>query len=290
VSTDPSAVRVLSAVHGRFDFRAGPSFALPYLATYYAQPVTIDESELAKFVNSEARRLSGRGRFIEVGCGPTLHHALTFAARVDEVHMTDYLAENLDQVRLWKDGRPGAHDWTAYTIMNLRHEGIEPTPANIQEREALVRARIIRIAPCNLLADTPVSDRGRYDTVGCFYVAEEVGISEPEWRKVMARVCDYVAPGGTLFMAALAGMDGYQVRSASGESLLYPCAKVTEQGMAAVLKELGFAEKDMSIRMNDIEHPDCGVAATLMVAATRHGVSTAIPPIARAAHTGRVVF
>ncbi len=261
--------RSLTAVGGSFDFKTAPSFAVPYLRTYYCQPPTIDETVLSKFIIEERHRLSGRGRFIEIGCGPTLHHAPLFAPVVSEIHMADYLEENLAQVRLWRDGAKEAHDWSAYTRLTLRHEEIEPTEENVQIRERLVRTKITRIATCDLMRETPASEQGQYEAVGAFYVAEEVGISDTEWRRVMKRITDYLAPGGTLFMAALAGMDGYHVKSPGGEDLMYPCARVTKEGMASVLAELGFPTSKTRIHAEDIDHPDCGVAATLVVAATR---------------------
>jgi len=255
---------------GTFDFRQAPSFALPYLATYYSQPPTVDEIVLSKFLIAQAARLKGRSRLLEIGCGPTLHHALPLAPHVAEIHMSDYLEENLEQVRLWCRAPGQAHDWSAYTSLTLIHEGVEPTKQLIQERESLARQRITRIARCDLLQDPSPELREAYDVVSCFYCAEEVGISQLEWKRVMKRVTDHLAPAGTLLMSALAGMDSYHVRDSSGRDTLYPCAFVTRDGLAQVLAELGFSSEAIAIQACEIEHPDVGLAGTLMVAATKN--------------------
>ena len=65
------AVKSLQAKDGVFDFKDGPSFALSYLRTYYMQPVTADETAVWEFLADDFGKKPPRGRFIELGCGPT---------------------------------------------------------------------------------------------------------------------------------------------------------------------------------------------------------------------------
>ena len=253
-----------------FDFRATHGFARAYLHTYYSGPPPLDEQVVSRFLVRQARRLRG-GAFVEIGCGPTIHHALPIVTHVDAIHLLDYLPENRHELELWRRAAPTAHAWEAFTKMSLTDAGVEPTPAAVAAREALLRARIARVGACNLLQPTPAADVGAFAAVGCFYCAEEVGISKAAWAEVMARVAAYVSPGGTLFVAALAGMDTYRVEDALGHATELPCANIAADDLRALLPELGFPLAAACIEQHDIPHPDVGVTGTILVAATKAG-------------------
>ena len=233
------------------------------------QPVTADETAVWEFLADDFGKKPPRGRFIELGCGPTVHHILPFAPHVSEIQMADYLDENLEQVRIWQANSGDAHNWNQYTEFTLKCEGTEPSPDLVATREQLAREKISRLTLCDLKKETPAEFRGQYDTVGCFYCAEEVGIDIEEWRQVMRRATDYLAPGGTFYMAALLGMETYDVRDESGNLALYPCACISEQDVRDVLDTLGFPKESIRLATSDIENPDCGVTGTLCLAATR---------------------
>lgn len=254
---------------GTFDFRNAPAFAVAYLDTYYKQPPTADETTVSRFLVRGFACRKPAGRFIELGCGPTIHHVFPFAPHVREIHMADYLEDNLEQVRLWTRASPGAHDWSQYAAMTLRHEGREDSPQAVAERVRLARAKITRVLHCDLKEETQAERRGQYDGVACFYCTEEIGISLVEWRRVLGNAVAYLRPGGTFYMASLAGMNSYSVRDASGTRFEYPCACLTAADVSAALLDLGFPLAAMTLETSEIEHPDCGVTATLVVAATK---------------------
>lgn len=268
-SSDSENVITLEPTAGTFDFKDAPSFALPYLSTYYKQPPTADETAVSLFLMEQFRLKAPKGRFIELGCGPTIHHIFPFAPHVSEIHMADYLEENLEQVRLWRGAAQGAHEWSQYAAMTLRHEGQEDSPQNVAQREDLARKKITRVMRCDLKNETPAEFRGQYDALGCFYCAEEIGISIEEWQKVLARVADFLRPGGILYMSALAGMKTYQVRDSAGTMVEYPCACVNEEEVLKALPKVGFVSNSINIKTSNIDHPDCGVTATLLVAAVK---------------------
>ena len=96
---------------GLFDFREVANFPRDYLATYYCQPPTADEQMVLAFLAEHFPKIASQPCAIEIGCGPTVHHVLPLAPYVSAIHMADYLPENLDEVRRWRDREPGAHGW-----------------------------------------------------------------------------------------------------------------------------------------------------------------------------------
>jgi hypothetical protein len=62
-------------------------------------------------------------QMLEVGCGPTLHNVIPLIRFVDEIHMADYLPDNLEQIQLWLDNHPDAHNWDVHIKTALELEG-----------------------------------------------------------------------------------------------------------------------------------------------------------------------
>ncbi len=233
-------VRVLTAERGIFDFNVVPNFARDYLSTYYCQAPTQDEQAVIAFLASHYRRIPATSWAIEIGCGPTVHHVLPLAPYVSEIHMADYLPENLEQVRLWRDRAPGAHEWQDYTALTLALEGREATPAAVARREAETRAKISRFRHCDLKMDSPLETSDVYPVVACFYCVENIGVTTAEWTRVMRRVAALTAPGGYLFLSALNQTEFYVVRSADGRLNRLPAAYLTEDDFRQILPTLGF--------------------------------------------------
>ena len=88
--------------------------AAEYLRQYYMTPsLATDERHSVTLLCDWLRGGPRVGRALEVGCGPVPYRAALLAPHADEIHLADYLPGNLAAVRLWRDDRPGQHDWTA---------------------------------------------------------------------------------------------------------------------------------------------------------------------------------
>lgn len=87
-----------------------------YLRQYYSGD-SISDDEQAVFAQL-AEWFQEHGRVfdlaLEFGCGPTLHHAAALIPHVKELHLADYLPENLNEIRLWLQDDPSSHNWDVY--------------------------------------------------------------------------------------------------------------------------------------------------------------------------------
>jgi hypothetical protein len=173
---DANGVEVLEPDHGIFDFKIVDNFSRDYLATYYNQPPTMDEHTVLSFLARHYPRITGQPCAIEIGCGPTVHHVLPLAPYVSEIHMADYLPDNLEQVARWRDGAATAHCWHHYTSLTLQLEGRAETRVAIEQREREVRDKMTSVMRCDLKSSQALPSAAQYAAVGCFYVAENIGI------------------------------------------------------------------------------------------------------------------
>jgi hypothetical protein len=261
---------MMPADTGVFDFVTVSNFARDYLSTYYCQPPTHDEQAVLSFLIRHYSRLESLPCAIEIGCGPTVHHVLPLVPYVSEIHMADYLPDNLEQVRLWRDNAPDAHCWDEYTSLTLVQEGVSASPADVRRREEDTRRKISRLIQCDLKRDLPLGAPRQYAAVGCFYCAENIGVTKDEWRRVMRRVAELTAPGGYLFMSALRETDFYVVKSADGTPNRLPSAFLTERDFREVLPALGFAPQHTVIESQRLTGQEQeGVNGVVLVAARK---------------------
>src|SRR3989344_7393958 len=87
-----------------------------YLNEFYPFPLVIaDENEAIKFQVDFLKTLRrGKPLALEFGCGPTAHRTIAVAPYVSEIHMADYIPDNLEEVRKWIKGEAGRHNWDHY--------------------------------------------------------------------------------------------------------------------------------------------------------------------------------
>jgi len=255
---------------GVFDFGTVPCFARDYLSTYYCQPPAVDEQVVLSFLVRHYPLVTSRPCAIEVGCGPTIHHVLPLAPFASEIHMADYLPDNLEQVRLWRDDEPGAHRWQEYTAFTLAREGGPTGASAVARREAETRRKISRLLPCDLKSDRPLPTDRQYPVLASFYCAENIGITTQEWRNVMRRLTGLIAPGGVLFLSALRETDFYVVRSGDGTLRRLPAARLTESDFEQVLPALGFRCGSTVIESVDLHGLESdGLNGVILVAAQK---------------------
>lgn len=185
---------------------------------------------------------------IDFGCGPTLHYAFVVAPWADHIDMADYMAANLDQVRMWIDERPGCHDWNPFLAQVLECEGSEAD--RLSDRKLLYRQRVRGLLPCDLRQEIPVSGGDpSYELVTTYFCSECVAATLQEWRDMFGRIIGLVAPGGDMFVACLRRSSRYRVMDR-----WFHCVPVTERDVEAELVRHGFAPE--SIQSEVVDAPD----------------------------------
>lgn len=234
----------------QFDFKDVHLFARRYLETYYLN-VNEDEPPIASFLLEKCKTLPQGLCALEIGCGPTVHHALPIAPYVSSIDMADYLTDNLAEIKKWKEASSEAFSWHHYTRMVLEGEGIVVTDEIINVRENLLREKMRHFYNCDVTKAPPLNVEILYPLVLTFYCAEEVGTTGESWETMMSNISMMVAPGGHLFLSALRDTSKYILGDPSGEHEWLPCAQVTEASLQQCLEKLGYLSETIDIRSID---------------------------------------
>jgi hypothetical protein len=236
-----------------------------YLADYYTV-LEPDEVETIAFFTDAMRATAPGEPILFFGTGPTLHHVFLSAGRASEIHLADYLPQNLAAIERWLQRDPGAHDWRPFVRYTLECEGHgAPTDAELAEREELTRAKVTRLVKADAGDREPVAER--YGTVVSAYCADSATADRATWETYMRHISGRVRPGGVFITAALRRSCSYLV---GGKR--FPSADVDEHDLRAVLEP----EFDCAIEVREVpEHARLGYEGIVLAMATRRRPASA---------------
>lgn len=238
--------------------------ARQYIDYYYGQPsVPDDEAEIFRFI---ARGLRDIGRQfetgIELGCGPTLHHAAQLVSWVEHLEMADVQEPNLEELRRWVRREPGAFDWSVYIGGVLDAE--DGRGGSLAEREALLRARI-HFTRCDLREALPLGKPVQYPLVVSCYSLEWVNPTVAGWHETMRNAASLVSSGGWLFLVGVHATDYCMING-----LRVPCAHITKDDVRRLLGDLEFDTETLRIQVIPGQRPAVsGIQGTFMAYAQR---------------------
>lgn len=179
----------------------------------YCSAVSDDEHATLRFLVEELAGQAPVARALDFGAGPTLHHALPLARHAQHIDLADLLDSNLEELRRWQRGAPGAHDWSTFTRLVLALEGRAGEAVALREREQLLRSRLDRLLRADAGQPDPLgaAGRGRYGIVLSCYCADSATGDAATCRRYLANIASLLAPGGLLLLACLRRCAAYRV-------------------------------------------------------------------------------
>ncbi len=217
-----------------------------YLKQYYeTKEIAEDEIHILKFCVDFFK--SGAYHFsesIEIGSGPTIHHAIPLVPYVDNIYLSDYLDSNLSEIKKWINRDTKHHDWSPYLKGVLKIEGKEATNLEVEERTDLLRQRIKGLLHCDIFLSHPLDMNKKFPLVTSFYCADSATHSKEAWILAMQNILNLVAPKGWFIMSALEKAKNYKVGD-----LEFPSAQISGLDVEKVLKNSGFKPDSIVIKV-----------------------------------------
>ncbi len=248
-----SASQVGSAALTPFEEIDPGIYASWYLKSCYPGQMFHDEKLILDFLVAEAGKARGGPVLLEVGCGPTISHAIPFVPYVDSFILSDYLEANLEQVSAWAMGKAGAHDWSESVAYVLQAEGIDPTEDAVFAREQALRDKLTSIVTGDLRRQSPISVARQYKAVSCFYATEQAAVSSAEWLSVLRNLGSLVSNKGVLYLACLYETSFYAIHDVDLTTLRIPIASVNMALIEKALVSNGFPLHKASIEIHHVE-------------------------------------
>ena len=218
-----------------------------YLQEYYSQ-IGSENRELLKFFAEAYQDVPAQATMLEFGGGPSLYSLITAAKIAKEIHFSDFLGKNIEEVRSWKNLSKRRFMWRNFFKEAIFLEGdMEVDNDKIHQRERLLRKKLSRFLLCDAFEENPIGPeyRNYYDVVSTNFVAESITSSLKVWEKLIGNICSTLKPGGSLIMTAIQGAKYYYVNGR-----YFHAASITEIDLLRALIKQGFNPDN--IRINSI--------------------------------------
>lgn len=222
--------------------------ARDYYDTYYSQVILPDEQAVLAYQINVLKASKRRyARALEYGCGPTLHRAIAASGYAKRIDMSDWLADNLVEVRHWVTADSRNDDWRRFTQYVLELEG--NTPANhaaAQWREDRTRRAIRGLFVSDARWADPLGarHRGVYDLLISGFCLDAISDDKSIWRQCMSNVMSMIAPGGMVILHFLHRCTAYKC----GDRL-FPGADLSVDDVATALTELDFRPESIDVQL-----------------------------------------
>jgi len=222
-----------------------------YLDEYYGD-IGSENLELLRFLAETYQSIPKGGRLLDFGGGPTIYPLISAVSRVDEIHFSDYLEANLEEVRRWITADPDAFDWDDFIRKAIELEtGARCTDSQVAQRAKEIRERVTRLIRCDASRTPPLDGpSGTYDVVLTNFCAESATSDRELWQAYMTNILSVLKPGGSLVMSALEGATRYSVGSRS-----FPAVDITAEELIELLVDNGFRRKAIEVRTVTADRP-----------------------------------
>lgn len=216
-----------------------------YLNHYYSK-VDSENDELLKFFIESYQNVNPNSLLLEFGGGPTIYSLITASAKVKEIHFSERLKYNLEEVKLWKEGNVGAFNWDIFIRRALQLEGdARVYQKDIDARAGLMRSKITTFLYCNAFSSHPLRRKYHpfYDVLNVNFVPESITSSKEKWEQALANITSLLKPGGLFVTTALRNAKYYELAERR-----FPAVDINEEDLKKVLITLGFQRDSIVFR------------------------------------------
>ena len=243
-----------------------------YLQEYYSN-IDLENRSLLSFFAEAYKEITPNSVMLEFSGGPSIYSLITAASKVKEIHFSDFLKCNIEEVEQWKRFRHRNYLWTNFFREALTAEGKrEVSVDDILDREDLLSQKLTNFLRCDAFNQQPLGEKYHqyYDVVAANFVAESITSSLKTWEKIVENICSTLKPNGTLIMTAIQGASFYCV-----DGQRYPAVTVTPENVLRTLNYQGFDTRNLLIQQipaeitNTTDKNYKGYEGMLFIKATR---------------------
>jgi SAM-dependent methyltransferase len=222
-----------------YDYRFKPR---DYLTYYFSTVDNTNETILKFFAQVAKTHEVTATKILDLGCGPSIDAAISFAPACAEIQMADYLEENLREIQRWVEKDPDAFNWEHFLQRSLRLESelsnhvIDISDEMVAERAEIVRRKMTHFVTGDVRNQLPLGATATesYDILIISFCLEAVAKDLTEWQQLVRNVFTLLKRKGLLVWIMTAGKtDAYQVKDE-----IFPITRITQQDIEDALRNL----------------------------------------------------
>lgn len=186
-----------------------------YLNEYYSK-VGEENREILNFLHTAYEEIFNQireAKLLELGGGPTIYQLISVGKHPVVIDFSDYLDQNLAEVKLWLKDNKKKHDWNKFIRYVLSKEGLGKDQNTVRKRAQLMRQKIRHLLHCDIKQPNPLGSHHckQYNIVSVNFVAESITSKLDKWAAVIDNILLLIKPNGYLIMCAIVEAQCYRV-------------------------------------------------------------------------------
>ena len=177
-------------------------------------------------------------RLLDLGGGPCIHCHISYVPYVAEIYHSDYVEACRNEVLLWKNNDPDAHDWFPYFKYVVNTLDSHPGKEAVIERVEMARNKLKAVLFCdvkNVVNILPDNVGKKFDIILSTWCIENVVDSLEEYGDILKRIKLLLNPNG--FFVTIANMKSTYYRF---EGRQYPTFPITEENIISSFNKAGY--------------------------------------------------
>ena len=171
-----------------------------YLKIYDFKSSRMDRlKHVLKFYHNAFLDIPSGVSVLDYGAGPVLMSTISAATKASEIVLAEFVPSNRKALYQWLNNDSGAFDWSphfSYVVEELEKK----QKWQVRERQEQVRKLVKAVVHCNIIKSPPIEVQynKKYDVVISSLVMEAVSSNHHEYQLNIARLGEFVKPGGKI--------------------------------------------------------------------------------------------
>lgn len=180
---------------------------------------------------------SSTAQLLDLGGGPCIHCHISYVPHVAEIYHSDFVEACRNEVLLWKNNDPNAHDWFPYFNYVINTLEGKSGREIVIERMEMARNKLKAVFFCDVknVNILPDSVGKKFDIILSTWCIENMVNSVEEYSDILKHIKVLLNPNG--FFVTIANMKCSYYRF---EGKQYPCFPITEEDIICSLEKGGF--------------------------------------------------
>lgn len=249
-----------------------------YLKQYFSIIDRESEILLAFLAKVQSEHDLSNTTILDFGCEPTIYAIISSSRTCSEIHMSDYIESNLEQIEWWLKNNERAFNWDRFIQRSLELETVlqsenagntNPTPVSqldIEVRKATIRKKITKLIHGDARKHKPIGVEGtnRYDVLVIAFCLEAVAKDALEWQQLLYNVSTMLKSGGLLIISTLTESTAYRI-----DEQYFATSYISKQAFVNALLNVGYVESSIEIAEVDATNPDTNFYTGAILATAR---------------------
>lgn len=177
-----------------------------YLNEYYKK-LSVENKKILEWYKKTYSQLKPKKNLLEIGGGATIYQLISASMKIDSITFTDYLPNNLAEIKKWKNGK--GFNWNKFIKYVLDLEKKSNSNSNINIRKKKIAEKINSISVLNASIQNN-EYQNKFDIVQSNFAVESSTNDISELKRMLYNMRSYLKKDGILLMTALGGALTYK--------------------------------------------------------------------------------